>query len=130
MYAQKAAVLIVSLGIFSGLGCGADSVCDKADQASRNLTNAAAGCPSFSGGSDGGFSTISISNTTYSKATCQSALKMCTAADQQTLSSAFDCFAKVNRCVPGQENQFIGSVLACLFTAGNISSACQTAFSG
>ncbi len=125
MRAQKAATLIVSLGIFSGLGCGSDGVCDKADQASRNLANAAAGC----GSGDGGVSTISISGSTYSKAACQNALTMCSAADQQALSSVFDCFAKVNRCVPGQENQFLGSAFACVLTAGNISQACSTAFS-
>ncbi len=135
MRAQRVATLIVSLGIFSGLGCGGDSVCDKADQASRNLANAAAGCGSSDGG---GVSTISISGSTYSKAACQNALTMCacqnaltmcSAADQQALSSVFDCFAKVNRCVPGQENQFLGSAFACVLTAGNISQACSTAFS-
>src|SRR5260370_39080001 len=126
MRGQKVARLIVSLGILSGLGCGGDSVCDKADQASRNLANAAAGCGSSDGG---GVSTISISGSTYSKAACQNALTMCSAADQQALSSVFDCFAKVNRCVPGQENQFLGSAFACVLTAGNISQACSTAFS-
>ena len=124
MRAQKAATLIVSLGIFSGLGCGSDGVCDKADQASRNLASAAASC----GGGDGGVS-ISISTSTYNKATCQHALTMCSAADQQALSGVFDCFAKINRCVPGQESQFLGSAFVCVSTAGNISPACSNAFS-
>ena len=125
MRVQTATTLIVSLGIFSGLGCGGDSVCDKADQASRNLATAAASC----GGGDGGVSTISISSGTYNKAACQNALTMCSAADQQAMSSVFDCFAKVNRCVPGQESQFIGSAYACVLTAGTISSTCTNAFS-
>jgi hypothetical protein len=126
MSVQRAAILLFSLGIFSSLGCGGDSICDKADQANRNITNAAASCPSLSGGGDGGVAVI----TTTTKPTCQSALSKCSAAEQQALSSAFDCLAKVNRCVPGQENQFFGSVLACVLTAGNISPACQTAFGG
>jgi hypothetical protein len=46
------------------------------------------------------------------------------------LSNAFDCLAKVNRCVPGQEEQFFGTVWGCLLPAGNVSPACQTAFGG
>lgn len=124
MRIQKAAILLFSLGLFSWLGCGGDSICDKADQASRNLTNAVAGCSSLSGGGDGG--TVAISP--YSKATCQNALSRCSATDQQNLSNAFDCLAKVNRCVPGQEIQFLGSVLDCIRSAANISQACQTAY--
>lgn len=126
MRAHKSVTLIVSIVVASGLGCGGD-ICDKADQASRNLANAAASCPSYSAGMDGGVSTFAFSSN-YSKATCQNALRMCSAADQQALSNTFDCFSKVNQCVPGRENQFLGSVLSCVFTASSVSQACGTAF--
>ncbi len=125
MCIERIAVTLFAVAAFSSLGCGGSSVCDKADQASRNLTNALAGCPSFSGGGDGGFPVFTIS---YSKAACQNALSNCTAADQQALSKGFDCLSNVNRCVPGQENQFLASFLTCFISIGDISRACQTAF--
>jgi hypothetical protein len=125
MHIKRAAVVLFSISAFSWLGCGGNGPCDKADQASQNLANAAASCPSFGGGGDGG---TQVFSSLYSKAICQSALSSCTAADQQTLSNAFDCLGKVNRCVPGQEPQFLGSVFVCLMPAANLSQACQTAF--
>ena len=104
MSVQRAAILLFSLGIFSSLGCGGDSICDKADQANRNITNVAASCPSLSGGGDGGVAVM----TTTSKATCQSALSKCSAADQQALSNAFDCLAKVNRCADQESPRALG----------------------
>ena len=121
MRIQKAGILLFSLGLFSWLGCGGDNLCDKADHASQNLANAIAGCSSLSSGGP-------VAITPYSKATCENALSHCSGSDRETLSNAFDCLAKVNRCVPGQEFQFLGSVLDCLRSTANISQACQMAY--
>src|SRR5215472_12621959 len=115
---QKIAVTLCSLPAIFWLGCGGSTVCDKADQASRNLINAAAGCPLFGGG-DGGVPVFTVS---YNKTACQNALSSCSAADQQSLSKAFDCLSGLNRCVPGQENQFLLSASACVIQASGISS--------
>jgi hypothetical protein len=121
MSASKA-VLLFSVGLFCWLGCGGDSVCDKAQHDLQNLANATSSCPTFSGGGDGG-ATLIIS---FNKASCQNALSQCSSADQQTLSNYFDCLGKVNPCVPGQENQFLASLVYCYLSAGNLSQACQS----
>ena len=119
------AVTVFSVTAMSWLGCGGSGVCDKADQASRNLPNAFASCPYFGGG-DGGVPIYSVS---VNKTACQNALNSCSAADQQALSKAFDCLAGLNHCVPGQEQQFLASFAACALMASSVSSACQTALS-
>jgi len=125
MRVQRVVVTLCSLPAVFWLGCGSGNICDKADQASRSLTYAAASCPSLSGGGDGG---IPVFTTSYNKTACQNALSSCNAADQQALSRAFDCLTGLNRCVPGQEFQFLESAAACLFPASGISQACQTAW--
>ena len=99
------AVLLWSCG-------GGSSVCDKAAQATANLTAAASGCPSLT------------TSGVYSKASCESAVGHCSSSDQQSLSSAFDCMGKISRCAPGQEIQFVG-LLSCL--PANLSQACTDA---
>jgi len=117
------AVTLFSLTAMSWLGCGGSGVCDKADQATRNLANAITGCPYFGGG-DGG---VPIYNISINKTACQNALNNCSAADQQALSKAFDCISGVNRCVAGQESQFLASLVPCYLDIANISQACQVA---
>jgi hypothetical protein len=121
MHIRKVAALYLAIGA----ACGSTGVCDKADQAARNLANAAAGCPQLSGADGGSSLSVSVS----SKAACQAALSSCSSSDQDALSKVFDCISGMARCTPGQENQFIGQLLACAFTAGNISQQCQNALS-
>jgi hypothetical protein len=123
MNASKAAALLVFLGLLCWSGCGSDNVCDKAQHAVQNLVNAVSGCPAFTGGSDGGTTLI----VGYNNATCQSGLSQCSSSDQQTLSNMFDCYAKISRCVPGSELQFVGSLLTCSPSTNSISQTCRTA---
>jgi hypothetical protein len=124
MKASKAVALLFLVGLLCWSGCGSDSVCDKADQAGRNLVSAVSSCPAFGGGGDGG---VSVTGT-YNKAACQNALSSCSPADQQVLSNMFDCLSKVGHCVPGSEIQFLGSLALCAPNTNSISQACRTAF--
>jgi hypothetical protein len=119
------AVTVFSVTAMSWLGCGGSGVCDKVDQASRNLANAIAGCPAYFGGSDGG---VPVFNVSVNKTACQNALNNCSAADQQALSKGFDCLSGVSRCVPGQETVFLTSLVPCYLDMANISNACRVAF--
>lgn len=98
-------------------GGGGSSLCDKAVQTSASLNAAASSCPLLTNTGGG----------TYSKASCETAVTHCTSSDQQAMSSTFDCIGKISRCTPGQEFQFIGAVLSCALSAGNISQACTDA---
>jgi hypothetical protein len=123
MQLKRIAVTLFSVTAISWLGCGGNSVCDKADQAARNLSNAIAACPLFGGGDAG----VPIYNVSVNQTACHNALNNCSAADQQALSKAFDCLSGVSRCVPGQENQFLVSLVPCYLDMANISQACQRA---
>jgi hypothetical protein len=123
MNTSKAATLLLVVGLLCWSGCGSDNVCDKAQHAVQNLVNAASGCPSLTGGGDGGTTLI----VAYNNAACQSGLSQCSSAEQQTLSNAFDCFSRIGRCVPGSELSFAGSVLACYPPTNSISQTCRTA---
>lgn len=124
MKASKAAALLFLVGLLCWSGCGSDNVCDKAQRAIQNLLNAMSGCPSLSGGGDGGTTLI----VPFNNAACQSGLSQCSSADQQTLSNAFDCISRVGRCVPGSEFQFLASFAACAPNTSSISPTCRTAF--
>lgn len=125
MRADWPVVAFVGVAVLSWFGCGGSGVCDKAEQASQHLANAMSTCPAFGGSGDGGVPVFTIS---YNKAACQNALSKCSAADQQALSKTFDCFSNMSRCTPGQENQFIGGVIACGMMAGDVSQACQAGY--
>lgn len=98
-------------------GGGSPSICDKAVQTNASLNAAASSCPLLTNTGGG----------TYSKASCETAVTHCSSSDQQSMSSAFDCIGKISRCTPGQEFQFIGALLSCALSAGNISQACTDA---
>jgi len=98
-------------------GGGGSSICDKAVQANATLTAAASSCPLLTNTGGG----------SYSKASCEIAVIHCSSSVQQSMSSTFDCISKISRCTPGQEGQFIGAILSCALSAGNISQACTDA---
>jgi|GEM_PF-4831712 len=121
---RRTAVLLLCLGTFSWSACSG-GLCDKADQASHNLSTAISSCPLLAAASDGGTSLVSV----FSRASCQNALNSCSANDQQIVASAYDCISKLNPCVPGQEGQFALAYLLCLQGASSLSDTCRRAFS-
>lgn len=105
-------LLAVTMAVSVLTGCKG-SLCEQIADESTALVEKAKPCDN----------TITAGN--FNKSTCEANISACTAADEKVLEQQADCVDKIKACVKGQEQVFVGALLAC--SGGTISQGCQDA---
>jgi hypothetical protein len=104
MAGKRAWVFVLGLSLVASSTACTGSVCDRAESVSRALNDKGKACSG-----DGGL----VSPTTFDKPTCEAGASACTAADLKILNSDFDCIDRVEACVAGNDNAWLGSLMSC-----------------